>query len=119
MSQSLERTQHAQLSKFIKAISARDTATLASQFALSQKIISEIYELIPTYFSTKLKLSAPPNTQNPEKTNTPLTTIYDTSDGDIAVECFIFENNEPSEAILHVSFFAHSPDKLIYEFIDS
>lgn len=57
--------------------------------------------------------------ENSDKTNTPLITIYDTGDGDIVVECFILVNNDPSEAILHVSFFAHSPDKLIYEFIDS
>lgn len=115
----LDSTKHTQLNNFINAISARDTTTLASHFSLSQKIISEIYDLIPTYFSTNSKLSAPPNTQSTYKTNIPLITIYDTGDGDIAVECFIFENNEPSEAILHVSFFAHSPDKLIYEFIDS
>lgn len=115
----LDSTKYTQLNNFIYAISARDTATLASQFALSRKIIPEIYKQIPTYFSTSSKLSAPPNTQNPDKTDIPLLTIYDTGDGDIAVECFILENNEPSEAILHVSFFAHSPDKLIYEFIDS
>lgn len=119
MPPALDSTKYTQLNNFIDAISARDTATLASQLALSRKIISEIYKQIPTYFSTSSKLSAPPNTQNPDKTDIPLLTIYDTGDGDIAVECFIPENNEPSEAILHVSFFAHSPDKLIYEFIDS
>ncbi|MBF8644719.1 MULTISPECIES: hypothetical protein [Pseudomonas] len=120
MPANLDTNKHALLSGFIKAISENDTKTLSTKFGLSHAVILEIQDLLPIYFHAGAILSAPPlGSQDSQVNKAPLITVYDTGDGDIAVECFILENNEPSEAILHVSFSASNPNTLSYEFIDS
>ncbi len=120
MPASLDTNKHALLSEFIKAISEFDTKTLSTKFSLPHAVILEINDLLPIYFHAGATLSAPPlGNQDTQANKAPLITVYDTGDGDIAVECFILENNEPSEAILHVSFSASNSNTLSYEFIDS
>lgn len=120
MAANLGTNKHAQLSDFITAVSEKNTKALSTQFGLSHAVILGIYDLLPVYFSTGTTLSAPPlDSQHIQVNKAPLITVYDTGEGDMAIECFILENDEPSEAILHVSFFASSPNTLIYEFIDS
>ena len=120
MPANIDTNKHALLSEFIKAISENDTKTLSTKFGLPHAVILEIQDLLPIYFHAGAILSAPPlGNQDSQVNKAPLITVYDTGDGDIAVECFILENNEPSEAILHVSFSASNPNTLSYEFIDS
>lgn len=110
-------TQYAQLDEFVSALSNRDTDTLMIKFNLSAPVISEIFEALLVYFSPSAKLSAPPLASQYEEF--PLIVAYESTAGDISAEFFVLENDEPSEAMLHVVFFGAAPNELCYEFINS
>ena len=110
-------TQYAQLDEFVSALSNRDTDTLMMNFNLSAPVISEIFEALLVYFSPSAKLSAPPLASQYEEF--PLIVAYESTAGDISAEFFVLENDEPSEAMLHVVFFRRRPNELCYGFINS
>ncbi|MEN5319096.1 hypothetical protein ABE509_16325 [[Pseudomonas] hibiscicola] len=104
------------LRKFVQAISDRDSSTLQEDFGLTSVMILEIYELLPVYFLEGAAISIPLPTYGAADDLIPLMTTYDRGDGDSAVECYLLEDGEPSEAILHVHF---EKGNLIYGFINS
>lgn len=70
----------------------------------------------PVYFLEGAAISIPLPTYGAAGDLIPLMTTYDYGDGDIAVECYLLGDGEPSEAILHVHF---EKGNLIYGFINS
>lgn len=104
------------LREFVQALSSRDSGTLQEDFDLTSVMILEIYELISVYFMDGSAISISPPEHHTAGDSIPSMTTYDYGDGDVAVECYLLEDGEPSEAILNVHF---EKDNLIYGFINS
>lgn len=114
--QAMDDKRYELLRKFVQAISDRDSTTLQEDFDLTSVMILEIYELLPVYFLEGAAISIPPPAHDAADDLIPLMNTYDRGDGDIAVECYLLEDGEPSEAVLHVHF---EKGNLIYGFINS
>lgn len=114
--QALDEKRYELLRRFVQALSDRDSSALQEEFDLTSAMILEIYELLPVYLLEGAAISIPPPTYGAADDPVPLMTTYDYGDGDIAVECYLLADGEPSEAILHVHF---EKGNLIYGFINS
>lgn len=110
----LTDAQYSQLSEFVQALSERNSEILQARFHLSDVIIAEVYELAAYYFDASAVLSIPPKING--ACARPSIMVYDTGDGDLAIDCDLLENEAPCEAYLHVRF---EQDRLIYGYIKS
>jgi len=122
MEVNLSAQQYSALSNLINSISKRDSATLSSEFNISQEIQEEIIESLENYYDTSTILTAPPKDRASESAGGGRSFIeaFHMNDGAIGIECILFADGEPGEAIIHIEMSTNTTNpKLTYKYIGS
>ncbi|RON69739.1 hypothetical protein [Pseudomonas fluorescens] len=112
---------YAKLKELVEAIDDRDSQALLNDFGISSAVAEEIFESIDEYFPEGAKLSiAPEKTAFDSRKPRPFIDAYETDDKGLGLECILFANGEPGEAILHAEVAASDGKlSLSYKYIGS
>jgi len=104
MSTPTNQQAYAKLKELVEAIDVRDSQALQQEFGISYAVADEIYESIDEYFDKGTKLSiAPEETAFDSRgQQRPFIDAYETNDKALGLECVLFANGAPGEAILHI-----------------
>lgn len=108
--------------ELIEAIDRRDTSVLESHFEIPSIVAEEIYECIDEFFDEGTRLSISPEAEafSSGQHSRPFIDTYETNDEALGMECVIFANNKPSEAILHLELSeSEGKIKTYYKYIGS
>jgi hypothetical protein len=104
MSSPTNHQAYAKAKLLVEAIDRRDSSTLEQDFGISRSVADEIYEYIEDYFVKDTKISIAPE----EKAfylsikGRPCIDVYETNEKAIGLECVLFADGAPGEAILHL-----------------
>ncbi|MGE8283260.1 MAG: hypothetical protein ACN6PX_05265 [Stenotrophomonas lactitubi] len=111
--------QYAALQKFVAAISARNREVLSERFLVPVDVIDEIFEAISDYFDEGVVLTVPMTGMAaiPGDSRPPVD-AYRANAETVIVDCVLFADGIPDEAILHVEFLDDS-DRLHYRYVGS
>ncbi|WP_347900793.1 hypothetical protein [Pseudomonas purpurea] len=94
---------HAIVKKFVDVIARRDSDALQGDFKIASVVAEEIYEDIEGYFGESKGISIAGLEQAFElRGQRPFIDVYETHDKTLGLECVLFDNGVPGEAILHV-----------------
>ncbi|WP_213941372.1 hypothetical protein [Pseudomonas sp. dw_612] len=104
MSTPTNQQAYAKTKLLVEAIDRRDSPTLERDFEISNAVADEIYESIDDYFDKGTKISiAPEETAFDSRAqHRPFIDAYETNDKALGLECVLFANGAPGEAILHL-----------------
>ena len=122
MEVTLNDKQYRLVEDFVATISDNNQTKLLNDFDLPPAVHEEIRECLENYFDSTETLTAPPRARQTEITDDErcLVEAFHMNDGNIGIECVIFANNIPSEAILHLELTKNAENpKLIYKYIGS
>ncbi len=108
--------------RFIETIGLWDAPALQHKFGISGAVANEIFECIDEYFDEGASLSiAPLEAAFDSRTQKrPWIDVYETNVKALGMECVLFENGRPGEAILHIEV-SENGEKLdlYYKYIGS
>lgn len=95
---------YAKTKLLVEAIDRRDSPTLERDFGISDVIADEIYESIDDYFGKGAKISIAPEEKAFDSSahHRPFIDTYETNGKALGLECVLFANGAPGEAILHL-----------------
>lgn len=112
---------YARLKELVAAIDVRDSKALLDDFGISSAVAEEIYESIDEYFPQRPKLSiAPQDTAFDSRKPRPFIDAYETDNKGLGLECVLFANGQPGEAILHAEVTANEGKPSVsYKYIGS
>ncbi|PTS99760.1 hypothetical protein DBR24_12150 [Pseudomonas sp. HMWF006] len=113
---------YVKVKKLVITISQRDSQALQRDFGISTAVADEIYEAIDHYFDRGTKISMCPEMEAFVSCTKqrPFVDIYEADDGALGLECILFADGKPSEAILHVEVSeTDSQLSLYYKYIGS
>lgn len=122
MTLQLNDQQYQVLLDLIDSISKKDNITLSTKFNLTQEIQDEIAECLDNYYDPATRLTAPPldRAAEPAGGGRSLIEVFYMNDGSFGIECILYANGNPGEAILHAEM---TPDpenpKISYKYIGS
>ncbi|PMY59476.1 MULTISPECIES: hypothetical protein [Pseudomonas] len=108
--------------KFVDTINLRDAKALWLEFGISNAVAEEIHESIDEYFEqgTKLSLAPEEHAFDIKEHQRPFIDMYETNDKTVGLECILFANGSPGEAILHTEISASEGRiQLHYKYIGS
>ncbi|QBF27840.1 hypothetical protein EXN22_19915 [Pseudomonas tructae] len=91
------------LHDFVSAISCRDSETLRLRHQISPAVIEEIYEALDDCFpdARSLAICARNQAQQQIGGGRPFIDNFQTNEANTGIECILFADGCPSEAILH------------------
>jgi hypothetical protein len=122
MSIPTKQQAYAIVKRFVDTIDLRDTKALELEFGVSRALAEEIYESVDEYFDqgTKLSLAPEEHAFDIKGDQRPFIDAYETNDKALGLECVLFANGRPEEAILHVEVSeSEGGVKLYYKYIGS
>ncbi|RON06238.1 hypothetical protein [Pseudomonas brassicacearum] len=104
MSTPTNQQVYAKAKELVEAIGLRDSEALQQDFRITNAVADEIYESIDAYFDKGTKLSIAPEETAFDSfgQQRPFIDAYETNDKALGLECVIFADGTPSEAILHI-----------------
>ncbi|MDD1014839.1 hypothetical protein [Pseudomonas rubra] len=108
------------LHDFVSAIACRDSQTLRQRYEISPAVIEEIYESLDDYFpdAPSLTISARNQAQQQARGGRPFIDNFQTNEANTGIECILFANGCPSEAILHAELTTNdSTTRLHFKYI--
>ncbi|NUA30688.1 hypothetical protein [Cupriavidus basilensis] len=108
--------------RFIETIGLRDAQALQHKFGIASAVAEEIFECIDEYFDEGAILSiAPLEVAFDSRTQKrPCIDVYETNGKALGMECVLFENGRPGEAILHIEVSENNEKlDLYYKYIGS
>ncbi|WP_192558487.1 hypothetical protein [Pseudomonas allokribbensis] len=116
MSIPTKQQAYAKTKLLVEAIDRRDPPTLESDFGISNVVAVEIYESIDDYFDKGTKISIAPQGKafDASAQHRPFIDTYETNGKALGLECVLFANGEPSEAILYLEVFEGNGQLLVY-----
>lgn len=111
------------LNDFVKAINEKNTNELKEKFSVDQYIFDEIIKNLNEYFGEQLPIQISPLEKFSEINDgeRPNIDIFEMNEPQTwGIECVIWRNGEPQEAILHVEVFGEIDDlEFRYKYIGS
>jgi hypothetical protein len=104
MSAPINHQAYAKTKLLVEAIDRRDSSTLEQNFGISSSVADEIYECIEDYFVKDTKISIAPEEKAFDLSikRRPYIDVYETNEKAIGLECVLFADGAPGEAILHL-----------------
>ncbi|MBU6956901.1 hypothetical protein KRR23_03965 [Pseudomonas sp. CVAP len=104
MSTPTNQQAYTKAKEFVEAINLRDSKALLQGSRISNAVADEIYESIDDYFEKGTKLSIAPEEKafDSHRRQRPFIDTYETNGKALGLECVIFADGKPSEAILHI-----------------
>jgi hypothetical protein len=104
MSSPTNHQAYAKAKLLVEAIDRRDSSTLEQDFGISRSVADEIYEYIEDYFVKDTKISIAPEEKAFDLSikGRPCIDVYETNEKAIGLECVLFADGVPGEAILHL-----------------
>src|SRR5471030_277260 len=116
MSTPTNQQAYAKTKLLVEAIDRRDSPTLERDFGIPSAVADEIYESIDNYFDKGTKISIAPEGKAFESSaqHRPFIDAYETNDKALGLECVLFANGAPGEAILHLEVSERNGQLAVY-----
>ncbi|MGF6207059.1 hypothetical protein [Pseudomonas frederiksbergensis] len=104
MSTPTNQQAYAKTKLLVEAIDRRDSPALERDFGISSAVADEIYESIDDYFDKGTKISIAPEEKafDSRAQHRPFIDAYETDGKALGLECILFANGAPGEAIFHL-----------------
>lgn len=119
---SLRQQAYALATAFVSTLDRRDPVALQRDWAVSPALADEIAGMLGSYFTAEQALSLAPlaDAFGPGRGGRPPVDVYATSAGSLGLECLLFADGRPGEAILHLDVAGRDGDlRLHYNYIGS
>lgn len=119
---SLRQQAYALATAFVRTLDRRDPVALQRDWAVSPALADEIAGMLGSYFTAEQALSLAPlaDAFAPGRGGRPAVDVYATSAGSLGLECLLFADGRPGEAILHLDVAGRDGDlRLHYNYIGS
>ena len=107
---------YAKAKSFVETIDRRDTPALMRDFAIADAVADEIYASIDEYFSpgTTIAIAPEETAFDTNGRDRPFIDAYETSSKALGLECVLWANGAPGEAILHLEISQREGELVVY-----
>ncbi|MGN4047993.1 hypothetical protein [Pseudomonas sp. SM4] len=116
MSTPTNHQAYAKTKSLVEAINRRDSSTLEQNFGISSAVADEIYECIDEFFDKATSISIAPEEKafDSSKQGRPYIDVYETNEKALGLECVLFADGAPGEAILHLEVSEVNGELMVY-----
>lgn len=107
---------YAKAKSFVEAIDRRDTPMLKRDFAITDAVADEIYASLHEYFApgTTIAIAPEETAFDTNGRDRPFIDAYETSSKALGLECVLWANGAPGEAILHLEISQREGELVVY-----